>query len=478
MNKKSMMQQRGDARTQLPERRQIEMQFLSLDQWLDAEHRVRCVWQYVESLDLSEFYATIKATRDHVGRDAIDPRILFALWLFATIEGITSARQIEKLTGRDIAYMWICGGVSVNHHRLSDFRVEHGEALERILTDSIAVLLHQGLITLQTVAQDGMRVRASAGSSSFRQDDSLAKALAEAEAHREQLQQQQAEETDGGDARRQAARERAAREKVERLTAAHEELQEIQRRYDERKSGKPRGKPRASKTDPESRRMKMPDGGTRPALNVQLASDGDAQLVIAVDVTNQGSDCGLMKPMYDDVCDRYGVRPQAYLVDGGYGKKDDVTHVEQQHTQVYSPLYGEEKQLAKGEDPYAPRRGESPQMTAYRANGNGGGQGDVPSPCGDRRVPACGVSQSGLAAVSGAGVGQSPGANAVARVGPQLPAAEKPGLSRASNDLLGGADGKLSRRRATKSAANVSNPATPPPDHDAARQKSRRSKLP
>ncbi len=126
-------------------------------------------------------------------------------------------------------------------------------------------------------------------------------------------------------------------------------------------------KPRASKTDPQSRRMKMPDGGTRPALNVQLASDGDAQLVIAVEVTSHGSDCGLMKPMYDDICDRYGVRPAAYLVDGGDGKKDDVTHVEQQHTQVYSPLYGEKKQLAQGADPYAPRRGESPEMTAYRA---------------------------------------------------------------------------------------------------------------
>lgn len=362
-----MLQQRGDARTQLPQRRQIEMQFLSLDQWLDAEHRVRSVWQYAESLDLSEFYASIKATRDKPGRDPIDPRILFALWLFASIEGITSARQLEELTKRDIAYLWICGGVSVNYHRLSDFRGDHGEALQRILTDSIAVLLHQGLITLQTVAQDGMRVRASAGGSSFRQDDSLAQALAAAEAHQAQLKQQQAEEADGGDERRQSARERAAREKVERITAAREELQEIQRRYNERVSGKPRGKPRASKTDPAARRMKMPDGGMRPALNVQLASDGDAQLVIAVDVTSQGSDCGLMKPMYDDVCTRYGVRPKAYLVDGGYGKKDDVTHVEQQQTQVYSPLYGEKKQLEQGQDPYAARRGESPEMTAYRA---------------------------------------------------------------------------------------------------------------
>ena len=127
MNKKSLQQQRGEARTKLPQRAQVEMQFLSLDQWLDPDHRVRMVWQYVESLDLTELYQSIKATRDNVGRDAIDPQILFALWLFGTIEGTLSARRIDELTRRDIAYMWICGGVSVNYHRLSDFRAQHGE---------------------------------------------------------------------------------------------------------------------------------------------------------------------------------------------------------------------------------------------------------------------------------------------------------------------------------------------------------------
>lgn len=364
---KSLQQQRGEARTKLPERSQVEMQFLSLDQWLDQDHRVRFVWQYVESLDLTELYQSIKATRDNVGRDAIDPRILFALLLFATIEGLDSARRIDELTRRDIPYMWICGGVSVNYHRLSDFRTEHGELLERIVTGSIAVLIHQGVIDLKTVAQDGMRVRASAGSGSFRQDASLEAALKEAEAHVENVRQQHAEETDGGDKRRVAARERAAREKKERIEAAREELKDIQNRYDHRSSGKPCSKPRASKTDPEARRMKMADGGTRPALNVQFASDGDAQMIVSVDVSSQGSDSGLMKPMYDDVCARYDVTPEAYLVDGGFGKKDDVTHVEQNRTQVYSPLYSEKKLLDEGKDPYAARPQESAEMTVYRA---------------------------------------------------------------------------------------------------------------
>ena len=345
------------------------MRFLALDQWLDEEHRVRTVWQYVEALDLRPLYQAIKATEDNVGRTPIDPRMLFALWLFATLEGVTSARRLAELCTRDIAYLWICGGVSVNHHTLSDFRVDHGDLLERVLTDSIAVLLHQGLITLATVAQDGMRVRASAGSGSFRRAASLEEARQQAQTHVDQLRQQQEQDEqdgDGGDRRRRAAQERAARERLERIAAAQEALQEMQTRYDQR-SGTPRSAPRASTTDPDARRMKMGDNGTRPALNVQLASTGDAQLVVAVKVTSQGSDSGLLRPMYDDVVERYGVRPMAYLVDGGFGKKEDITHVELQGTAVYAPLYAEQQQLAAGQDPYAARRNESPQMTAHRA---------------------------------------------------------------------------------------------------------------
>lgn len=362
---KSHHAQRGLARTKCPERTQVEMQLLSLDQWLDADHRVRLVWQYVESLDLSELYEPIKATVGNVGRDPIDPRILFALWLFATLEGITSARRIDDLTRRDIAYMWICGGVSVNHHRLSDFRADHGELLERILTDSIAVLLHNDLITLETIAQDGMRVRASAGSGSFRTADGLEKARQQAQQYVDQLNDQE-NHPSANDRRKLASQQRAARERVERLEQAKRELEEMQEKYENRTSSVKRSQPRASTTDPESRRMKMGDNGFRPAMNVQFASDGEKKLVVSVDVTSQGSDNGLLEPMHKDICERYDVVPKDYLVDGGFSKKDDITAVEKEGTKVYAPLYNEQKQIDSGEDPYAERKGESQEMTAHR----------------------------------------------------------------------------------------------------------------
>jgi transposase len=341
------------------------MQFLSLDQWLDADHRARVVWQYVESLDLSELYKPIKATVNNVGRDPIDPQILFALWLFATLEGTTSARKIDELTTRDIAYMWICGGVSVNHHRISDFRTDHGELLERIVTDSITVLLHNELITLDTIAQDGMRVRASAGSGSFRTESGLEKARQQAQQHVDQLKENE-DDPPANDRRRASAQKRAVGEKLERIEQAQLEMEDMQAKYKKRSSSEKRSEPRASTTDPESRRMKMGDNGTRPAMNVQFASDGDAQLVVSVDVTSQGSDNGLMKPMHQDVCERYDMVPQDYLVDGGFAKKNDITEVEKNGTAVYAPLYGEQKKIDAGQDPYAGRSGESEEMTAHR----------------------------------------------------------------------------------------------------------------
>ena len=366
--KKTPRQQRGQARVKLPERYQVEMQLMSLDQMVRDDDLVRTVVKYAESIDLSELYDSINATTDNVGRDAIDPRILFSLWLFATLEGINSARRIERLTTRDVAYMWICGGVSVNYHTLSDFRKDNAELLNNILTDSIAVLHRQGLVQLQTIAQDGMRVRASAGTGSFRTRESLEKSREKAQQFVEEVAKSRDDED--GSAGSKAARQRAADEKLQRIEAATEELEEMHRRYDERNKHKSseqhRSAPRASTTDPEARRMKMGDHGFRPAYNVQFANDADALLIVGVDVTNEGSDAGLLAWMYDDVCRRYDVIPEKYLADGGFSKKEGVTHVERNGTEFYGPLYNEKKQLDEGKNPYEKRAGENALYTAFR----------------------------------------------------------------------------------------------------------------
>lgn len=374
MSKKSHREQRGNARVKLPQRNQVEMHWKSLEEMIRPDDLVRTVVDYVDSLDLSELYDSIKATSSNVGRGAIDPRILFSLWLFATVDGINSGRRIAELTKRDLAYMWICGGVSVNYHTVCDFRTDHRELLEQILTDSISVLQYHGLIELRCIAQDGMRVRAHAGSGSFRRQKSLEESRAAAEAYLKQLDSQhdQDDENDDDSATpgQRSARERAAVERSLRLEEACRQMDELQDRYQNRNAKrKPEDRPsepRISTTDPDARRMKMGDNGTRPAFNVQFANDVDTLVVVQVDVNNEGTDSAQLQPMYDSVCETYGVIPESYLADGGFSKKAGVCHVERQGTKFYGPLFKEKQQLESGEDPYAPRYWENAIYTAFR----------------------------------------------------------------------------------------------------------------
>jgi transposase len=355
-------------RVQRPERNQIRWRDASLDQMIPQDHRVRIVWAYVDSLDLSPLYAQIQAVEGGPGRDAVDPKILLALWLFATIEGGASARHLARLCERDLPYMWLCGEVGVNHHLLSDFYTAHGAFLDQLLTDTIATLMHQDLVTLQTVAQDGMRVRANAGSSSFRGKKTLEKCHQEASEHVQRLRREAAEEPDpdAGNARRRAAQERAARERAERVEAALENLAELQAQKEKREKGSG-AKARSSTTDPEARTMKMGDGGYRPAYNVQFATDGQTRMIVAVEVTNNGSDGGQMAPMHETVQERYGKTPEHYLVDGGFPTIEDVTQVEQAGSQVIAPMTHAERIEKRGGDPHARRAHDTDEMAAFRA---------------------------------------------------------------------------------------------------------------
>lgn len=369
MNTKSMQSQRGNARVQLPQRHQAEMFGRSLDQLVREDHLVRTVVTYCESLDLSELYAPIKATHDNLGRTPIDPRILFELWLFATLEGENSGRRIDKLCKRDLAYMWICGEVSVNYHTICDFRTEHHELLERILTDSIALLHLNGLIKLETIAQDGMRVRASAGSGSFRRQGSLEESRLASEAFVQQVNDQDDDDDIDSTKGQKSARKRAAQEKLDRLEHACLEMEQMQERYAKRNKQvsekNKRSEPRASTTDPEARRMKMGDNGFRPAMNVQFANDADALVIVKADVNSEGSDASLLAPMYDEVCETY-CRPEKYLADGGFSKKDGVAHLESEGTKFYGKLCNEKKLLEAGKDPYAAKPRENRHFTAFR----------------------------------------------------------------------------------------------------------------
>jgi transposase len=259
----------GRPRLRCANRRQIEFRALALDDLLPEGHQARIVWQYVSGLDLAPLLKLIAAVEGHAGRSPSDPRILLALWLYATLRGVGSARQLDELCKNHVAYEWICGGVSMNHHTLADFRTAHVEFLDELLTKSVATLLKEDLVSLDRVAQDGMKVRASAGAASFRRKKTLKECLAEAEEQVKALRAELEADPAAASKRQQAARERAARERIERIKRALEQMPEVE---DKKKSGE-KEKARVSTTDAEARVMKMADGGFRPAFNVQLATD-------------------------------------------------------------------------------------------------------------------------------------------------------------------------------------------------------------
>ncbi len=307
---------RGRPRVQRPQRDQITLRPTDLESLLPADHRARLVWAFVEGLDLAPLYERIRATEGHAGRPPIDPAILVSLWLYATLEGIGSARALDRLCAEHDADRWLAGGVGVNYHTLAAFRVDHADLLDTLLTQSVAALIADGHVTLAAVAQDGMRVRASAGAASFHRRATLEAALAAAETQVAALKAELDDDPAASSRRIAAARERAAAERVARVRAALEALPELEAA--KRRNGTPATEARSSLTDPEARVMKMADGGDRPAYNAELATDTASQVIVGVGLTNAGSDQGQLSPMVGQLERRYERAPDAVLVDGGF----------------------------------------------------------------------------------------------------------------------------------------------------------------
>jgi transposase len=343
-------------------RTQIELTPTDVDALLPPGHMARLVWRFVEGLNLSAFYATIKAREGRPGRTPIDPQILLALWLYATIDGVGSARELDRLCYSHDAYRWIRGGVSVNYHTLSDFRVDHAAALDDLLTQSIATLRHRGVVTLARVAQDGMRVRASAGAGSFRREGTLRECLKEAEKLVERTKRQ----GEGGLTRTEAAQARAAADRLAHVADALAELPAVAaakaRTARKRKKGDPPKEARVSTTDPEARVMKMSDGGYRPGYNVQFATDHESDVIVGVAVTNAGSDQQQLVPMLTQVHARVG-RPATLLVDGGFVGHPAIDEATARGVTVIAPV----PRQPGSDDPVPVQPTDSAAVAAWRA---------------------------------------------------------------------------------------------------------------
>ena len=300
-------------------RQQMVMRPMDVEELVPEDHEVRAIWELVGRLDLSRYYEEIEAIEGEAGRPALDPRLMVSLWVYAYSKGISSAREICRLSERDAAYQWLTGMEAVNYHTLSDFRVKHQEALDELFTEVLGLLSCEGLISLERVMHDGTKVKACASADTFRREKRIKMYL---EAAREQVKRmgdpRSAEEVTPRVAK---ARERAIREKQQGLEKALEELGKI------RASKKMKGEGqeiRVSLSDPEARIMKQSDGGYAPSYNVQISTDAKEKVIMGVGVSQSGSDYGELVAAVDRVESRAGQKPEQVVVDGGFISRDNI----------------------------------------------------------------------------------------------------------------------------------------------------------
>src|SRR5580704_11181026 len=320
----------SEARFIRADRVQTRWDFIDLEALLPSDHRARIVMSFVESLDLQALYDSIKAREGEPGRPPPDPAVLLGLWLYATIEGVGSARQLGRLAERDLAYRWIAGGVPLNYHGLADFRVGHVAVLDRLLSESVTALIGEGVVSLAEIVVDGTKVRANARRDSFKTGSKLARIEAAVEQRLATLKVEIESDPEASSRRKRAAQERAAREVKERAERARAALDRVRAEKEERAKTHPKdeakkkSEPKVSLSDSEARCMRFPDGAIRPAYNAQIAATPKEGIIVSVEMTDRRNDAGLAAPMVDDMVRRYGKAPQKLLVDTHYATSDDI----------------------------------------------------------------------------------------------------------------------------------------------------------
>ncbi len=333
-------QAQGEPRLQPVNRQQMVWRTVDVERLIEEDHPARAIWELVGKLDLSPFHQAIGAVEGVAGRPALDPQLLISLWIYAYSEGVSSAREISRLCEFDPAYQWLTGLEAVNYHSLSDFRVGHQAALDELFTQVLGLLSAEGLVTLQRVMHDGTKIKACAGADTFRREEKI-------RAHLELARQQVEEMGDPGheelSQRVAKARQRAAREKRQRLERAQEELGKLRRT----KVGEAaQQEARVSETDPEARIMKQGDGGYAPSYNVQISTDGAQKIIVGVGVSQSASDRGQLAPALDKIEENMGRRPEQAAVDGGFTTRPTILEMDQRRVDLIGSLADTSAQAA------------------------------------------------------------------------------------------------------------------------------------
>ena len=325
-------------RLQAINRRQMVLRPMAVEQLIGDDHAARAIWELVGQRDLSRFYAEIKAVEGVAGREPVDPQLLISLWIYGYSEKIGSAREIERRCQQlHPGFGWLTGLTVINHHTLSDFRTEHGEALEQLFVEVLGVLSQAGVVSLERVMHDGTKIKANAADNSFRREPRLRQHLEAARQQVQRLEQQAEQDPDGRvqSRRQRQAQMRAARERQQRIEQSLAELEQIRASQN---TAEQRAQARASLTDPEARMMKQAHGAIGPAYNVQISTDAGQRVIVGVGVSQAATDTAELEPAVERIEANLHQKPQQLVVDGGFTHQATVAAMEQRQIELIGSL--------------------------------------------------------------------------------------------------------------------------------------------
>ena len=329
-------------------RQQLLMRSIDVEKLIEGDHPARAIWEMLGQVDLSRFEEGIQAVEGRAGQATVSPRLLAALWIYSYSEGISSARELSRMCEYEPGCQWLTGMETINHHTLSDFRVEHKDALDGLFIQVLGLLSVEGLVDLKQVTQDGTKIKANAGKDTFRREERVKQHLAMA---REQIQAMEDPRSEVLTQRVARARERDLREKKQRLEVALEELKRVQ----ESKPEKEKTEARVSLTDPQARVMKTGEGGWAPSYNVQVCTDTAQGIIVDVAATQAGNDRDQLSPAINRLQQRVG-SPEQILTDTAYVSHGSI-----------------ETAVKEGIDLIAPVANAAPDPQQYERRGIGSG---------------------------------------------------------------------------------------------------------
>jgi transposase len=326
------------------DRQQISWREFDVDRLIPADHMARSIWELAGRLDLSQFEAEAKSREEESGRPCWPARLLVSVWVYGYSLGIGSARAMERLMEYEPGMRWLCATEVVNHHTLSDFRIQHKAALEDLFTQFLMLLEGEGLLDFSTLLQDGTKMRAVAGKESYRRRETIEQKLERARQAVQELERQAEREPEGQEKRLEAAQRRAARERVERLEAALKEVKDVQART----AAKQREQVRVSISEPEAGKMKHNDGGWAMSYNLQVSTEARSRVIVNMGVSRAKNDTNELLPALERVKQSCGRMPARVVADTGYATRDNVEQTTRQQVELIAPWKDEAAQAAGG----------------------------------------------------------------------------------------------------------------------------------